>query len=103
MRNKLMTANMTLLILALLLLTACSAVTQVHDTDVEFQMDTFILQVQVLDDLHYKGEKVNGYAEWSNGLCSIKLDTKKYTHSCIGHEVRHCLEGSWHEGRDVGC
>jgi len=31
-------------------------------------------------------------------VCFIKL--KKYP-ICLQHEIRHCIEGNWHEGRET--
>lgn len=44
------------------------------------------------------GLKTLGYARWSGALCTITL--RKYP-VCLQHEVRHCLEGDWHVGRDT--
>lgn len=43
------------------------------------------------------------YAEiYPNNKCIIYL--RQYP-QCLAHEVRHCYEGNWHEGRktDEGC
>lgn len=34
-----------------------------------------------------------GRASWSKDTCFIAL--REYP-KCLGHEVRHCLEGKWH-------
>ncbi len=33
-------------------------------------------------------------------FCLISIHPDHYTHSCLGHELRHCIEGRWH-GDDV--
>lgn len=93
---------LTLLLLSIFL-SGCLPMLQVHDptrikVNEEFKI-VFILQ----DDLHFGGAKVNGYYVWAADVCKVYLDTRHYTHSCIGHEVRHCLEGYWHGGGDVTC
>ena len=37
-----------------------------------------------------------GRQQTVGGICFIKL--KKYP-TCLQHEVRHCIEGNFHEGR----
>lgn len=39
-----------------------------------------------------------GLATWTGDLCTITL--RKYP-VCLQHEVRHCLEGNWHAGRET--
>lgn len=39
----------------------------------------------------------------SGDACVIKIDPKYYTHSCLGHEFRHCLDGYWHGSKEVDC
>jgi hypothetical protein len=38
-----------------------------------------------------------GLAVMRPGICEITL--RKYP-ICLLHEIRHCIEGNWHEGRD---
>jgi hypothetical protein len=42
-------------------------------------------------------------AQWGKNWCLIKVNPDYYTHRCLGHELRHCLEGDWHKGRDEAC
>ncbi len=42
-------------------------------------------------------------AAWVDGHCIIRMRPEYYTHRCLGHELRHCLEGNWHEGRKEIC
>ena len=42
-------------------------------------------------------------AKWGDGLCIINVKPEYYTHRCLGHEFRHCLEGDWHKGRKEPC
>jgi hypothetical protein len=39
-----------------------------------------------------------GIARTSLGVCEITL--REYP-ICLLHEIRHCVEGSWHEGRET--
>lgn len=41
---------------------------------------------------------VLGNATWHGDWCVITL--REYP-TCLQHEVRHCLEGNWHYGRDT--
>ena len=38
--------------------------------------------------------KTDGLARWKKGYCEIYL--KKYP-ICLKHEIRHCIEGDWHD------
>jgi hypothetical protein len=42
--------------------------------------------------------KTKGIATWAGSLCTITL--REYP-VCLQHEVRHCFEGNWHEGRET--
>jgi len=42
-------------------------------------------------------------AGWTDGYCIIRMKPEYYTHRCLGHELRHCLEGDWHKGRKEEC
>jgi hypothetical protein len=35
--------------------------------------------------------------------CVIRIDPEFYTHSCLGHEIRHCFEGYWHGDEQIDC
>lgn len=39
-----------------------------------------------------------GHAQWVGQLCTTTLREYPY---CLQHEMRHCLEGSWHKGYDT--
>ena len=50
-----------------------------------------------------KGLPTLGRASWgNNGMCFIAL--REYPR-CLQHEMRHCLEGKWHDEKpnDEGC
>lgn len=50
-----------------------------------------------LRELHNAPLNVLGKAElYADGKCIIYL--RKYP-QCLSHELRHCFEGNWHEGR----
>lgn len=38
-----------------------------------------------------------------DNTCRIVIDPEFYTHSCIGHEIRHCFDGYWHDEEKVDC
>lgn len=92
---------MKLLLATLLCLQGCSAFT-VHNTAQATQPDLSI-SVQFDDPVTYKGKEVYAKALWNNGVCTITINPSKYTHSCLGHELRHCLEGMWHGSDNVAC
>lgn len=54
------------------------------------QTPVFSVVVQKVPDL-----PVQGTQEYIGGRCVIKL--RKYP-VCLQHEIRHCIEGDWHEG-----
>ena len=50
--------------------------------------------------LHINPElKTDGLAVWSNTTCTIYL---KYYPICLAHELRHCIEGNWHDEKPNG-
>ena len=75
-----------------LLLAACDLV-----DNVEF--DKFNSRVVIEEDSTLD---VLGRQQTVGGVCFIKL--KKYP-MCLQHEIRHCIEGNWHEGykSDADC
>lgn len=44
-----------------------------------------------------------GSAQFKNGVCIITIRPEYYINSCLGHELRHCLEGPWHGDKREGC
>ncbi len=42
-------------------------------------------------------------ASWSGDWCIIRVKRAYYNHKCLGHELRHCLEGKWHGDRPTPC
>jgi len=44
------------------------------------------------------GLETRGLAVWQEGECQILL--REYP-QCLLHEVRHCIEGDWHKGRET--
>ena len=55
--------------------------------------DKFRVQLRVVPGL-----ETRGLAVWQKGACQILL--RKYP-ECLLHEVRHCIEGEWHKGRET--
>lgn len=84
---------MRILTIALsLLLVSC-----VQTDGVEF--DKFNSRVVIEEDSTLE---TLGRQQTVGGVCFIKL--KKYP-MCLQHEIRHCIEGNWHEGykSDADC
>ena len=82
-----------LLIPFLLLLSACTSMQQRKPiTPFPTQrVSTIEIRKLVGGDFSYRA-----YAEIQGDKCTIYL--RKYP-ECLAHEVRHCYEGNWHEGR----
>ena len=59
----------------------------------EIAQDAFRMQLSVV-----LGLETRGLAVWQEGECQILL--RKYP-ECLLHEVRHCIEGDWHKGRET--
>lgn len=92
----------TLLATLALTLCGCATASELHDPEKIVNPD-MILRVMVVDDLYMGDIKINGYAKYEGDTCYVVLDTTAYTHSCIGHEIRHCLEGPWHGNEPTTC
>lgn len=69
----------------------------------ELMQSEFKLSVVFDDKPIHKGVVRAAKTSWGNGTCVITIQPKYYTHKCLGHELRHCLEGDWHKGRDYLC
>ena len=59
---------------------------------------TLIESPQYLDSLSTPIRTIHGLAMYQDGRCIIIL--REYP-NCLLHEVRHCIEGDWHPGRDT--
>jgi len=57
------------------------------------QQNSFVFGMTIDPELETLGR-----AEWSTGFCKIYL--MEYP-ACLLHEVRHCIEGDWHKGRET--
>ena len=57
------------------------------------ERDQFRLELRVVPGL-----ETRGLAVWQEGECQILL--RKYP-ECLLHEMRHCIEGDWHPGRET--
>lgn len=53
--------------------------------------------------LYLDGRKVKALTYPGGNVCVIKMDMKYYSENCLGHELRHCLEGYWHGTDIVDC
>lgn len=84
-------------------LTGCTSAHVKHDIVSITQKQVFQLKVIPLSPLYHNGIRVKGLARFVKGFCEIKIDPEYYSHSCLGHKLRHCLEGYWHDERPVDC
>lgn len=79
--------------MALALLSGCTTFVE-HNKRVTFPTQTTsTIEVRKLVGGNYN---VRAYAEITGNTCVIYL--RSYP-QCLAHEVRHCFEGNWHEGR----
>ncbi len=85
--------------IALIFLTGCAAPMPAP----ELMQSEFKLSVIFDDKPMHKGIIRAAKTSWGNGTCVITIQPEYYTHKCLGHELRHCLEGDWHEGRNYPC
>ena len=48
---------------------------------------------------------IAAYATWNQTekWCVIEYREAYYSNECLGHELRHCLEGHWHGKDKVSC
>lgn len=94
---------MRLLILTIIFnLAGCSAFHGVHQQSDLMQSEfklTFIFDDTPIDD---KKWAVGSATFWKGG-CIIRINPLYYTHACLGHELRHCLEGYWHRNEKEPC
>jgi hypothetical protein len=85
-------------LLATILMTGCSLF-QPNLEDVPV-IKTFTLTFQLLDQLpcpNNPDKYCHGLAHMADDYCVIQVDPDYYTHETLGHELRHCLEGHWHD------
>lgn len=82
-------------ILFTLLLTGCTA-TYHKQVQQRVSYDTVMyISVHKLE----KGDPtIKAYAEITGNQCKIYL--RSYP-QCLKHEIRHCFEGNWHQGRET--
>lgn len=76
--------------LRLLILLSMIGCTENHPPEVNF--DKYISDVVIEED---KTLPTLGRQQTVGGVCFIKL--KQYP-ICLQHEIRHCIEGNWHQG-----
>lgn len=86
---KIKTALVAVFLFLAFVLASCSRL-QPHDMPVKKIM------VVVTQDV----EPRQADAVVTDTFCLIRIHPDHYTHSCLGHELRHCIEGRWH-GDDV--
>lgn len=90
------------LIAFLLLLQGCAAAYQLHNVEDITTFNTTVY-IRVQDEIIHNGKEVKMLAHPGKTACLIIVTPKYYHHACLGHELRHCLEGYWHKGREVDC
>jgi len=84
--------------LATFLVLCLSGCSSLYEPKYNIERDFFV--VKIVEDPELK---TDGLAEWKQSYCKITL--KKYP-KCLLHEMRHCIEGDWHDekpnGQDCG-
>ena len=85
---------MKYLIILFVFLSGCSTFIE-HNKVVQFP-DRTISHIEI-KKLKGGNPKTLAYADITGDTCVIYL--RKYP-QCLAHEIRHCYEGNWHEGRD---
>ena len=100
------------LVLAAVVLTGCATATppasSMSSTDLEFQTQnayaTKAVTVVPVDDVSetcrglsplHQGKNFLGCAKYNNRACTIYV-SRTTRLSILGHELRHCFEGHWH-------
>jgi hypothetical protein len=80
------------LILIALLLSGCA-----HSPT--FTDRTVTVRIIIVDyDLKQSGGEEAYALAWPEARpCLIKIERKHYKHEIIGHEIRHCFDGYWHD------
>lgn len=81
---------------AVLALSACTVGNHNNDTIYDIKRSNF--QVAIVEQPNKLPDNVLGSATYlpASNHCVIIL--RQYP-VCLLHEIRHCLEGNWHEGR----
>lgn len=86
------------ILLISLLLSGCSTIKP------DIYQTSFHLRFVPSENLTKPGyETVKALTSPGDGICTIKMDMRYYSHDCLGHELRHCLEGFWHGDDVVNC
>lgn len=85
---------MKYIIAVVLLLSSCKTFTE-HNTTLSFPTtEPKVITIHKLEG----GDPDNlGYVLIKGNQCAIYL---RHYPKCLVHEIRHCYEGNWHEGRD---
>ena len=82
---------MKVLLVLCLLLSACTT------THLPVNQEPMRIRVQLVPSILHDGKQVSGLAIQGDGWCDVKLLEEEYPR-CLQHEIRHCLEGNFHEG-----
>ena len=64
------------------------------------QSKEFKLVFQVVEELP-EGRAAQAIFAPDMSVCVIQVLPQFYSHECLGHELRHCLEGHWHSQDEV--
>lgn len=82
-----------ILIISVLFASSCATIVD-HNKRYEFP-ETKEMRVSI-HKFTGGNPKTLAYVEITNNECKVYL--RRYP-QCLTHEIRHCFEGNWHEGR----
>ena len=85
------------LLLILILISGCTPQKEYSIQNTHFHL-IIRESPQYLDSLSTPNRTLHGMAMYQDGRCIIIL--REYP-NCLLHEMRHCIEGEWHPGRDT--
>ena len=60
------------------------------------QTDNVDIKFTIVDELPNRA-LATALFDFHNNICLVKIRRDVYPY-CIVHEIRHCVEGNWHEG-----
>ena len=62
----------------------------------QIRTDSVDIEFILVDSLPNNAYGVSSF-DFNSNKCIVKIRRDVYPY-CIVHEIRHCVEGSWHEG-----
>ena len=81
------------LLLALVLPACSNQPPTIQRTDV-------LVHIKLVDHIDYKGHQAYGLTTCGGPVCEVQILRDRYPF-CLLHEIRHVIEGDWHEGRET--